>query len=153
MTHVYMKKTFSLILILALIVTTQLSVQESPKSTHSISLNFSNFRNNDGYLYIYLYKTEKQYPYHPYKHFKVSKKRIKNNRLKYTIYALAKGKYAISAIDDENSNMDLDRFWGIPTEGYAFSNNPNTWGFPSYHRLKFGVYSTKNYQHLKMQYI
>lgn len=148
-----MKGTIAIIIILTIITSTQLSLRESDKSYHSISLNFSNFRNNEGYLYIYLYKTEKEYPFHPYKHFKVSKKRIKDSRLKYTIYSLIKGKYAITAIDDENSNMDLDRFWGIPTEGYAFSNNPKTWSLPAYNRLKFGVYNIKNYQHIKMQYL
>ncbi|MDG1427859.1 MAG: DUF2141 domain-containing protein [Crocinitomicaceae bacterium] len=82
-------------------------------------------------MYIYLYKTENHYPYKPCKHYKVSKKRMKNKRIRYTIYSLKKGCYAISAINDENSNRDLDRFWGIPTEGYAFSNNPKTWKLPS----------------------
>ena len=35
------------------------------------------------------------------------------------------GRYAVVVIHDENSNMKLDRnFFGIPTEGFGFSNNP-----------------------------
>jgi uncharacterized protein (DUF2141 family) len=35
------------------------------------------------------------------------------------------GRYAAVVIHDENSNMKLDRnFFGIPKEGFGFSNNP-----------------------------
>lgn len=35
------------------------------------------------------------------------------------------GRYAVVVLHDENSNMKLDRnFFGIPTEGFGFSNNP-----------------------------
>ncbi|HEX4310902.1 MAG TPA: DUF2141 domain-containing protein [Acidobacteriaceae bacterium] len=35
------------------------------------------------------------------------------------------GRYGVVVIHDENSNMKLDRnFFGIPKEGFGFSNNP-----------------------------
>jgi len=35
------------------------------------------------------------------------------------------GRYAIVVIHDENENQKLDRnFFGIPKEGFGFSNNP-----------------------------
>lgn len=37
---------------------------------------------------------------------------------------LAPGDYAVQVLHDENDNGDLDRFLGIPTEGYGFSRNP-----------------------------
>ncbi len=38
---------------------------------------------------------------------------------------LPPGNYAIAAIHDENGNHKLDRnFFGIPTEGFGFANNP-----------------------------
>ena len=37
---------------------------------------------------------------------------------------LAPGTYAVSVFHDENSNGKLDRFMGIPKEGYGFSRNP-----------------------------
>ena len=33
------------------------------------------------------------------------------------------GTYAVSVLDDENSNLDMDNFLGIPKEGYGFSND------------------------------
>lgn len=38
------------------------------------------------------------------------------------------GRYAVAVLDDENSNMKLDRnFLGIPIEGFGFSNNPRVY--------------------------
>ncbi|MFT5858355.1 MAG: hypothetical protein ACI865_000441 [Flavobacteriaceae bacterium] len=148
-----MKNTFLLFVILVGLLFTQLSAKKATSSSRSISLRFGNVRNNHGYLYIYLYQNAKQYPFHPYKHFKVSKKNVANKSLRFTIDCISKGMYAITAIDDENGNKDLDRFWGVPTEGYAFSNNPKTWNIPSYKRLIFGVYKQKNYKYIKMQYV
>jgi uncharacterized protein (DUF2141 family) len=36
------------------------------------------------------------------------------------------GTYAISVLDDENSNLEMDMFLGIPKEGFDFSMNPKT---------------------------
>ncbi len=39
---------------------------------------------------------------------------------------LPPGDYAVVAIHDENSNHKLDKnFFGIPTEGFGFANNPH----------------------------
>jgi uncharacterized protein (DUF2141 family) len=41
------------------------------------------------------------------------------------VFQVPRGRYAVVAIHDENSNMKLDRnFFGIPKEGFGFSNNP-----------------------------
>ncbi len=36
---------------------------------------------------------------------------------------LTYGTYAVSVLDDENSNLEMDMFIGIPKEGFGFSNN------------------------------
>ena len=39
---------------------------------------------------------------------------------------LPPGDYAVAAIHDENENHKLDRnFFGLPTEGFGFANNPH----------------------------
>jgi uncharacterized protein (DUF2141 family) len=35
------------------------------------------------------------------------------------------GRYAIAVFHDQNSNRNLDKFAGIPKEGFAFSRNPS----------------------------
>jgi uncharacterized protein (DUF2141 family) len=43
---------------------------------------------------------------------------------KFVFYNIPNGNYALSVLHDENSNNVMDKgFFGIPLEGYAFSNN------------------------------
>lgn len=57
------------------------------------------------------------------------------------------GQYAIAVFHDQNENGKLDRnLFGIPTEPYAFSNNPTVkWSSPTFAEasIKFGE-SRKN---------
>lgn len=47
------------------------------------------------------------------------------NRQAALTFQVPPGRYAVVVIHDENSNMRLDRnFFGIPKEGFGFSNNP-----------------------------
>jgi uncharacterized protein (DUF2141 family) len=49
---------------------------------------------------------------------------IKAGQAEAEFEGLAPGTYAVSVFHDENSNGKLDRFMGIPKEGYGFSRNP-----------------------------
>jgi uncharacterized protein (DUF2141 family) len=49
---------------------------------------------------------------------------IQNRKSTVTIENLKPGKYAVRYFHDENSNGKLDtKMFGMPTEGYGFSNN------------------------------
>ena len=120
----------------------------------TLDINLTNIRNNDGYVYIFIYTYENQYPYEPYKHYKVSKSKVNNGKLKARIPNLEfKAKYAITLIDDENNNEDLDRWLGIPHEGYGFSNNIRPLlSLPDYSDLTFD-FNTSKTLNVKVQYI
>ena len=124
----------------------------NPEGTLVISL--SNIRNNDGYIYIFIYSYENQYPYEPYKHYKVKKQNVKNGLLTARISNLdLKNEYAISLFDDENNNEDLDRWLGIPHEGYGFSNNVKPFlSLPKYNDLLFDFSKSKKLS-VKLQYV
>lgn len=93
-------------------------------SNHQIDINLSNIRNNEGYLYIFIYTYENQYPYEPFKYYKVAKNKVNNGKLTARINNLKLSEpCAFTLIDDENNNEDLDRWLGLPIEGYGFSNN------------------------------
>lgn len=49
---------------------------------------------------------------------------IKGGQAEAEFDGLAPGPYAVSVFHDQNSNGKLDRFMGIPKEGYGFSRNP-----------------------------
>lgn len=108
-------------------------------------LNLDHIRNNEGVIYIFLYDYENQYPYQPTSHFKVKKSNVKNGKLIVRLTSINfKNNYAISILDDENDNEDLDRFLGIPVEGFGFSNNiKTTLSLPNYKDLLFNFQMEK----------
>lgn len=58
--------------------------------------------------------------------------------VRLTVPGLTPGSYAVSVIHDENGNRQLDKRFGIPTEGVGFSDNPRlTFGPPSFAKAKF----------------
>ncbi len=120
----------------------------------TLKINLSNIRNNDGFIYVFLYQYKNQYPYNPYKHYKVDKSKVKNGVLTAQISNLEfRNSYAISLIDDENDNEDLDRWLGIPDEGYGFSNNVRPFlSLPKYSDLTF-VFKQSKYTKIKLQYV
>ena len=134
------------------------SIQKTDSTVSSqkgiLKIDLSNIRNNDGYIYIFIYQYKNQFPYHPYKHYKVNKSKVKNGVLTAQILNLAfKRNYAISLIDDENNNKDLDRWLGIPNEGYGFSNNVKPFlSMPEFNKLLFDFKQSKNTQ-IKLQYV
>jgi uncharacterized protein (DUF2141 family) len=63
------------------------------------------------------------------------------NRQAEQNFQVPAGRYSIVVIHDENSNMRLDRnFFGIPKEGFGFSNNPRvTLSAPSFQAAAVSV--------------
>ncbi|MFK8045522.1 MAG: DUF2141 domain-containing protein [Crocinitomicaceae bacterium] len=108
-------------------------------------LQLKNIRNKNGVIYVFLYNYENQYPKAPLTYYKVQKSNMKNGYLKVKISDVTFNyNYAITLIDDENDNEDLDRILGIPTEGFGFSNNIRPiFSLPKYNELLFNFNSEK----------
>ena len=50
---------------------------------------------------------------------------MKGGTMTVKVDNLGYGTYAVSVLDDENSNLEMDNsFLGIPKEGFGFSGNP-----------------------------
>ena len=55
------------------------------------------------------------------------------------------GQYAVKLYHDDNDNNELDsNMFGIPSEGYGFSNNGGRFGSPDYRDAKFEVIDKSN---------
>lgn len=124
------------------------------KRLDSLKVQLSNIRNNKGVVYVFIYSYSNQYPYNPYKYFKFEKKLVKEGVLKLNVRGLEVGKqYVLTLIDDENSNEDLDRFLGLPKEGFGFSNNIKPFlSLPKYDDLVFEFKSSESLS-IKVQYL
>ena len=64
------------------------------------------------------------------------------------------GTYALSVVHDENDNSRLDRFMGIPREGFGFSRNPRMrMGPPRFEEARFPVAGASLRQIVRMSYL
>ncbi len=140
-----MKKLLRSIAFLALIFISFAFNNENNLLKGDLHIQLQNIRNNDGVIYVFLYNYENQYPRSPLTYYKVNKKNVKNGRLKVKIPEIDfNSKYVITLIDDENDNEDLDRFLGLPTEGFGFSNNVRPIiSLPEYNELIFSFLYNK----------
>ena len=67
---------------------------------------------------------------------------------------VAQGTYALAVIHDENSNGRLDKFMGIPREGFGFSRNPRIrFGPPRFDEVRFDVAAGNVRQVVRMKYL
>lgn len=118
----------------------------------SIVGTITNLRSARGTCIVSLYNRKEGFP---------GKTSVATHKVKLTakectfvFEKLPKGDYAIAAYHDENNNGRLDtNFIGIPTEGFAFSNNPRTtMGPPSFAEAKVIVHQRRVPVSLTMKY-
>ena len=106
----------------------------------------------DGELYVGLYNSKDSFK-DRLKTYKNTIVGIYSNSIEITFKDIPKGVYAIAVFHDENKNGKLDKnFFGVPTEGYGFSNNikPALRG-ANFDESKFDLYSNKKIT-VKMRY-
>jgi len=114
-----MKKIYLFVIIF--IITTFVSMAYA--QTGTLRVEISGIDEIKGLVSIGLYLNEAVFP-DKGKEYKGADVEITGQTIVYTFEDIPFGTYAIAIIHDINSNGKLDKnFFGIPTEGYAFSNN------------------------------
>jgi uncharacterized protein (DUF2141 family) len=116
-----------------------------------ITVEIVNLKDQRGQLYFGLYTSEKA--------FGVIEKAYKGKILpiaptsSYVLSNVPDGVYALAVFHDKNHNGQLDKnLFGLPKEGFGFSNNPNTtFSQPSFEEAKFVLKNSKNLR-IKVQY-
>lgn len=88
-----------------------------------LRIRFTGLRNAIGTIGMGIYRTQEEFETDkPFQTITLSKKGVKDGILLYSLH-LAPSVYAISVLDDENNNHQMDFNWmHIPKEGYGFSN-------------------------------
>ena len=125
-----MLKLYFLLLILF---SSNLLTAQEPQATYNLQIIVNNFEKLKGELRVCL--TDKKEDF--LKHCKYSKVvTVTNNSVSLEIANIKTGIYSISVFHDENNNGVLDTgFFGIPSEPYAFSNNPSrSFGPPNFEK-------------------
>lgn len=119
--------------------TLSLSLFILPVSAQTVQFNIEGIQHDKGKLYIQLFKGENNFK--KGEAHNVAIVNAKKGQLTVTFNDVEPGDYAIRYFHDENNNRDFDNnMFGMPIEGYGFSNNaPVNFGPPSYQQMTFMV--------------
>ena len=115
-------------------------------SANNITVEVTNILNQNGKIAIGLYNKDDDTFASMSKYYKAINLEINDKNVIYTFKNIPNGTYAISVIHDENENQKLDKnFFGIPKEGYGFSNNIRpSFRSANFEESKFKLNSDKN---------
>ena len=103
----------------------------------TLEVEVANFKSTDGFVYLQLFDDEDNFLKEPVKREKIGP--FEGQSVTFVISDLPTGVYSASVMHDENANGEMDKgTFGIPLEGYGFSNNAKgMFGPPSFDDTKF----------------
>jgi uncharacterized protein (DUF2141 family) len=128
-----------------LFTTTMLSASLSIAAFSSIAnaaqldVTFKHVEKSEGYLLVALYNSPGSYNGEA-KPVQVVRVPATSEKVNHIFEELENGTYAIKLYHDANNNGEMDtNMFGIPKEGYGFSNNVGRFGEPSFAKAAFNV--------------
>jgi uncharacterized protein (DUF2141 family) len=147
-----MKKIPLFILLLLSITGLSLRSQSTAKGTLSIKL--TGIRDGKGYMLAGMNPSASGWPREAVKELKWSKQGLRNGELVVEVPDLPFGTWAVSILDDENKNFEMDMRFGIPQEGYGFSNDaPVGLGPPKFEKAAFEFSSSGQQITIQIKYM
>jgi uncharacterized protein (DUF2141 family) len=105
-----------------------------------------------GQVLCALYRDESNWLTH--KTFRGERSEASNSYATCRFSAVPKGSYAIAALHDEDRDGEMDKFLGLPLEGYAASRNAHLRGIgaPDWEDAIFSHRTEKTVQRARMKY-
>ena len=109
-----------------------------PAQISLLTIEITDLQNNDGVLQIGFSDNEMNYPL-PKKEIITKRIQPANNKAVLQLENLKEGEYALAVYHDENADGQCNRnFFGLPVEGYCFSNNMRPFlSAPPFNKCKF----------------
>ena len=133
-----MKKTVFIWLILISFGACFLHAQVEPLAT--LEITFTGLRSNKGLIALGVHTTQDGWHKKPEMIPNWKKENVVNGSMTVRIENLKYGTYAITMLDDENGNLEMDHTMGIPREGFGFSRNPRVrMSTPKYEECAFVI--------------
>ena len=118
-----MIRTLLSVFLLNLLVVQTLFSQSS--QTGTIEITFRKVRSPEGQMAIGInHKNPENFPRKADIELQFEKKGMEDGTLTVQVKDQPYGMYAISVLDDENRDLEIEMFMGIPREGFGFSTNP-----------------------------
>jgi uncharacterized protein (DUF2141 family) len=121
-----------------------LMLTSSIASASTLSVKIVDFKNYKGRVQVALWNSPSGFP-DDYNTAYITRTEIAERGFSLNIENLSAGEYAVAMYHDKNSNTQMDtNFFGIPKEGFGFSNNPLILtGPPSFSKAKFSIGSNQ----------
>lgn len=130
-------KSNSIIKILLIVLISLFCLQLTTAQNQTITVTIDNVKNDIGNVVLSLHTAE---TFMKSSGIQSAESKISDGKITVTFKDLTPGTYAIMAIHDENENnvMDFDAS-GMPNESYGMSNNPLSYGPPTFADAKFDL--------------
>lgn len=124
-------------ILLLLVILGTVSFTVVPDSGIKVTIN--HIENSKGHILVSLFSSKDGFPDDPEKAVRKARLTIHNNQAWVLFTGLPPGNYAVAILHDENDDGRMNKnFFGLPTEGYGFSNNVmGTFGPPSFSKASF----------------
>lgn len=141
-----MKYSFFILLILVGII-------HSARSQTSIQIQVTDVSSQKGEIFAALYSSENGFPSDASKSIKTAKIVPSDGKASLNFTQIPEGKYAVAIFQDINGDGKLNtNIFGIPKEGYGFSNNVrNLLRAPTFEEASFRVGKSDIHLTIKIQ--
>lgn len=107
------------------------------EETYTLTIEVSGIRNKTGKVALALYNTEDSFLSEEETYLR-EEKEVTGKTVKIVFKDLPKGEYSFAGFHDENNNGEMDKSFGVPKEGFCFSNNATvSLGPPDYEDAVF----------------
>ncbi|PID91442.1 MAG: hypothetical protein CSA96_08370 [Bacteroidetes bacterium] len=130
------------------------SVEAAKKATSTLIVHYTGLRNKEGKILTGMARKAEGFPRDVDQHFSWLKADARDGVLSVQIEGLPYGPCALTCLDDENCNGDIDMFLGIPKEGWGFSKNPSCGlSAPDFEDCKFEIDQPVQEIEIKLNYV
>jgi len=147
-----MKQAFYCILLI-LAFTCPKSFSQSAYSG-TLEVRFTHLRSDKGSIAIGINTSSKGWPRKAEKEFQFKKAGVEDGVFIVRIPDMPFGTMAISVLDDENNNVEMDMKLGIPQEGFGFSQDaPLGLGPPKFEKCSFEFARDNQQISIKIRYM
>ncbi len=143
-----------LVLVFFILVSLSFTSFGQSKQAGNIEIRITGLRNTKGKVSVNLFNGKDGFPDDPLKSFGWKTVKIVPDTVVIVFEDLPFGNYAVSVLHDENSDGKMEKnFFGIPKEGFAFSNNctPKMMS-PSFGEAMVSLKQTRMKSELRMLY-
>lgn len=119
----------------------------------TLSLKVTEVKSDQGLVRVLLFKGETGFPEDEAKAYKSASVKIKDGKAVVDFGPVPEGTYALSVFhDSQNTGKLRTNAFGIPRDGYGFSNDSmGTFGPPSFEKAAFKVTAGKNNVSIKLR--